>query len=548
MNVYLHSISSMVKILRDEPITAFPETKGSMLKNEGYTFQVVAKADEDIERCSLQISGKLAKYCKAYPITDMLSDKNLDSNCDEYVLCSSNNLYPELCEEENEFSLKAGEYKGILIEVKGDLPVGTYNIPVSLICGGEKAATCAYELTVIPARLPQLDMPVTNWFHCDCIAELHGVEIFSDAWYDVAEKYLEAYVEMGNTMLLIPALTPALDTEVGGERMTAQLVDITVTDGVYAFDFSALDRFIDFVTAKGIRYYEFAHLFTQWGAEFCPKIMATVDGEKRKIFGWETLSESEEYKTFLRAYLPALCEYIRRKGIEKNSFIHLSDEPPESTQERYGRLYEFVKSLIGDLRTLDALSEYSFYEKGFVDVPAPITVTANEFAAHNVEHLTYYCCWPCKDYFSNRFFNMSGERTRVIGVQLYKNGANGFLQWGYNFFHSCRSLSIVNPYEDTTAGGKFNSGDSYVVYPDKEKGGVKKSLRWFYMKEAFQDLRALLLLEKLYGKENTMAILKEYGIDKYHVYPHSSKILKELREVINETISECVSTTQTEKE
>lgn len=546
--IKLNTFSSMVKVLHNQTPTAFPETQGSTFQNEGYTFQAVITAAKNAQNCRLQFGSKLAGYVTTYIIKEMPSYQPLDEKCDDYMLHSTDSCYPELCEQGNEFSIKANENTCVLIEIKGELPTGTYALPITLICDGEEKASCTYTLTVIAAQLPVLETPVTHWFHCDCIAELHGVEIFSQEWYQVAGKYIDAYVEMGNTMLLIPTITPALDTEVGHERMTAQLVDITVENGEYSFDFSALDAFIDFVTQKGIRYYEFAHLFTQWGVEFCPKVMAKVDGENKKIFGWETQSESDEYKAFLSAYLPALCAYIHEKGIEKNSFIHLSDEPNESALERYGRLYAFVKPLIGDLRTLDALSEYTFYEKGYVDVPVPITVTANQFADHNVYHLAYYCCWPCTGYESNRFFAMPGERTRVIGYQLYKNNANGFLQWGYNFYHSHHSLQIINPYEDTSGGNRFASGDSFIVYPDIQAGGVKKSLRWFYMKEAFQDWRALLLLEKLCGRARAMAILQEYGIHKYHVYPHSSKVLKELREVINETISGCVSATQPEIE
>ena len=47
-------------------------------------------------------------------------------------------------------------------------------------------------------------------------------------------------------------------------------------------------------------------LYTQWGAEHCPKIMATVDGEYRRIFGWDTAATGEDYRNFLAAFLPAL--------------------------------------------------------------------------------------------------------------------------------------------------------------------------------------------------------------------------------------------------
>ena len=83
---------------------------------------------------------------------------------------------------------------------------------------------------------------------------------------------------------------------------TTQLMDITVeADGSYRFGFEKLDRWIDLCHSVGIKYFEIAHLFTQWGAFKCPKVMATVDGEYKRIFGWETDAKGEEYKsTILR--------------------------------------------------------------------------------------------------------------------------------------------------------------------------------------------------------------------------------------------------------
>ena len=74
-------------------------------------------------------------------------------------------------------------------------------------------------------------------------------------------------------MLYVPLFTPPLDTEVGGERTTVQLVGATRQNGKYSFDFSELKRFMDFAAAHKIKYYEMSHLTTQWGAKACPKIM-----------------------------------------------------------------------------------------------------------------------------------------------------------------------------------------------------------------------------------------------------------------------------------
>ena len=219
------------------------------------------------------------------------------------------------------------------------------------------------------------------------------------------------------------------------------------------------------------------------------------------------------------------------RGIAKNCFIHLSDEPHEEHVERYKRLYEFVKPLIGEMKTLDALSEFSFYQKNAVDIPAVLTSRTRPFEVEKIEHFAYYCCDPCTNYESNRFFAMPSERTRVIGVQLYRNGAKGFLHWGYNFYNAQFSVRVINPYEETDAGGRFPSGDSYIVYPYGR--GVQKSIRYFLMNEAFDDYRACKLAERIVGKEKTMELLKKFGVYGYNCYPKTAAGFKRMREELN---------------
>ena len=116
-------------------------------------------------------------------------------------------------------------------------------------------------------------------------------------------------------MLLTPMFTPPLDTRVGGERKTAQLVDVTGTDGAYTFSFDRLIGFMRDVQSLGIEYFEMSHLFTQWGAAAAPKVMATENGEYRRLFGWDTPAAGGEYERFLRAFLPALKEALRGAGL-----------------------------------------------------------------------------------------------------------------------------------------------------------------------------------------------------------------------------------------
>lgn len=66
-------------------------------------------------------------------------------------------------------------------------------------------------------------------------------------------------------MLLMPVFTLPLDTKVGGERPTTQLVGVEKTADGYVFDFSLVGRWLDMCARCGVKYHEISHLFTQWG-------------------------------------------------------------------------------------------------------------------------------------------------------------------------------------------------------------------------------------------------------------------------------------------
>lgn len=504
------------------------------LKGEVYCYQIVIKALENVNNLTLAVNSDV--LVETYYEKKVIANNEFGWHGDDYVLRSDDHSYPELLENANGRFLKNGEVAVFLVCVNKTDKSGIHNVSIDFRGDGELLGKSNFNLNVINADLPKEDGVVTHWFHCDCIAELHKVEIFSDAFYKVFDGYLKTYTEMGNNCLLVPLITPALDTEVGGERMTAQLVDVGFDGNDYSFDFSAVDRYVDSALKAGIEYFELSHLFTQWGAEHCPKIVATINGKKEKIFGWEDDSEGERYAKFLARFLPAVYDYFAGKGLIEKTFFHLSDEPNDKHIEKYARLYSLVKKYIPNSVTMDALSEYDFYDRGIVDLPVVNENCTLKFRQNKIKHLTYYCCTECTNYDINRFLAMPVERTRMLGFAMYKNDSSGFLQWGYNFYHTGKSLAVIDPYKDNSAGGYFPSGDAFIVYPDVEKGSCKKTVRFYYMLCAFQDRRALKLAEKTVGKKAVLGILDKYGVCSYNVYPHSGYLLEEMRKEVYSAI------------
>ena len=510
---------------------SFIETDGLMFRNEVYNFQAVFSDGKELKDISVQAPSGTFDVTARY-VADLRADLENKDIHDDYVLSSPDKMYPEVLAKEIPDTLRKGKLHSLWIQAraKESAAAGGHIIPINLYSGGKLLAQTGYNLELIDGNLPETDIPVTCWIHYDCIAHRHNVALFERDFYKVFEKYLALYTGGGHNMLLIPTFTPALDTAVGGERRTAQLVGVERKGGEYSFDFDKLDKFIDFVKARGIKYFEFAHLFTQWGAKACPKIIAkTENGISERIFGWETDSSGDAYKGFLSRYLPALTQYVTRKGIAGKSFFHLSDEPSAEHIDRYEELYGFVKQFTA-IKTMDALSSFDFYKRGIVDAPAVASDRALPFLENSARHFVYYCVTQRGGYVANRFFAMPSERNAVLGIQLYQNGSLGFLHWGFNFYNTRYSLKEIDPYAYTSSGGEFPSGDAFIVYPDGN--GAAASLRLEVFHEGIQLYRALKKLESLIGRERVLQILVSRGFKNYDTYPRSPEALKALKKEI----------------
>ena len=111
--------------------------------------------------------------------------------------------------------------------------------------GEEASIIITKEMTVevIAAQMPEQKIIYTRWFYADCIADAHQVEIFSEAHWDLMEKYIAAATDVGINMILVPVHTPPLDTEIGTARPCVQLVDIEKVGETYRFDFAKFHYF-----------------------------------------------------------------------------------------------------------------------------------------------------------------------------------------------------------------------------------------------------------------------------------------------------------------
>ena len=532
-------LSSLEKVFADEKPSA-PEHKSfSMLRNEHSSFQA-AFCCENSGEVAVEINGKLADKSKVYFVMDVPVGTACYDDADDFYLRRTSGDYPDvLVPVSGKVKVEKDKWYSFWVEIFPDGEIGESEIKIKLKSENEFAEG-GIKIDVIDAELPKQDIIYTNWFHCDCLCNYYNVEPFSDEFWRICRNFVKTAADHGMNFILTPLFTPPLDTRVGGERRTVQLVRVRHNGGKYYFDFTNLRKWIAMCRECGIEYFEMSHLFTQWGAKHAPKIVALDSkGREKKIFGWKTRTASKEYDKFLRAFAAELIKVIDSEGIREKCFFHVSDEPSAKHLITYKKRANLISEIFPGFRVIDALSDYEFYETGAVKQPIPAEDHIEKFVGNVPELWTYYCCSQSRKYVPNRFMSMPSLRNRVLGIILYKYDVKGFLQWGYNFYNAQYSVKAIDPYIVTDAGGGFPSGDSFMVYPAQD-GNALASLRLKVFYDAFQDVMALRLLESKIGREKVLEFIDKdlFKPLTFMEYPHETEWLLETREKIKRMIKE----------
>ncbi len=535
-SISVNLLSSQIKIFPDTAPGEYPALKPehrSFLSGEPFSFQIAVRtAGGAVHPISASVTSELPVSVYKIGYVPLISARN--PNEEAGYARSGGGLYPDVllarpsspeivrypnawgsalyCEADTQatFNCSWDVTMGLWVTLNEDnapLDAGEYPVHITLTSLTDGSVLYETELvfTVIGVTQPRVSAYYTNWFHCDCLSDIYGVEVYSERFWEIFESFVAGAAKHRMNTLLLPAFTPPLDTPIGGKRKNVQLVGITVgNDGIYHFDFSKMRRFIDLARACGMTYFEHCHLFSQWGAEHAPLIYADVNGIQTQIFGWETDAAGEEYRAFLAQYLTAFAAFARGIGVWEQMVFHVSDEPSAAHEAHYRAAVEGVRPYLEGCVIADALSDYRYYESGLVSTPIASLDHVGAFAGR-CDDLWVYYIGALKNC-ANRLIPNTAARTRVLGVQMYALGAKGFLHWGYNFYYDRMSQGLFDPFTDPCSYMQ-SPGTTYIVYPGRD-GRAVPSIREKLMAEAFCDLGALKLLEEKIGREAVLSLCR----------------------------------------
>ena len=525
MQITMKQVSAMEKIRAFDPIPQKELTQRKALKGQRISYQICLQSEPNYF-AKIEVISPLKDYVEVFVEKEVYMDVPVNSPeapkyADEFITLEPG-FMPEVlvpvAEQNNIVRVRPKTtVLWINVNVPENIDAGKFDICIQASLSTTLSSdvpdsgviSTKMELEVLDVVLPEQKIIYTRWFHTDCIATQHNVEIYSEQHWILIEEYIKRATSVGINMILVPAHTPPLDTAIGTTRPCVQLVDIEKKGDTYTFDFTKFKRFVDICKRNGVKYYEMAHLFSQWGAKCAPNIKVTENGKTDYMFGWHVAATDPKYIEFLKQYIQAISDELKKEGIDKYTYFHVSDEPTTPNMAGYETAVNILKPIIGDSKIFDALVHVEFYEKGLVTCPVTSVGSIHDFLPYNIEdQWVYYCDGPIFGY-TNSYLTNPSAKIRILGAQIYKYDIKGFLHWGLNFYYCGGSIHLLNPYLTTSSDGIFSSGSAYILYPSST--GAYNSISGEITFQAMQDTRLLDALAQKYGREKAVELIDKFA-------------------------------------
>jgi len=378
----------------------------------------------------------------------------------------------------------------VTVQVPKGAGPGDHKVTIELRVGDLTRKLTATVRVADVALEPRKGFPVTHWFYADSLCDWYGVEPWSKGFWPICGEYFRNFSDHGSDTLLTPLFTPPLD----GVKRPTQLLKVTRDGDQYNFDWRDVDRWLKLAKECGVRQFEWAHFFTQWGVKHALRVYEGQGLDEKLLWKPTTGATSPTYRNFLSQLLPALHDFLTRRKLLNKSLFHVSDEPhgPEH-RSNYMAARALLKELAPWMKVMDALSEIEYGRGGLTDMPIPSIRVTKQYYEEGIPSWTYFCCGPRGKYL-NRLHDTPLAKIRGSGWLFHRFQRLGFLHWGYNYWYESQTRNQIDPYavSDGLRWPNWAYGDTFLVYPGPS--GPVDSIRHEVFKESLQDMALLQTL------------------------------------------------------
>lgn len=412
----------------------------------------------------------------------------------------------------------------ITVKAAKDAKPGERKIGVHLTFdNGSKSADMVANVQVSSFVVkPIHDFPIVHWWRGECIWDYYKTGMFEDdRWWTLTRGYIKDMIDHRSNSVYIPIFFFRRETF----QRPCQLLKVTEPEpGKYKFDFTEVHRFVQLARECGTEYYEWSAFWVYWGAKHPIQVYTWKDGKAVQLWAPDSDGHGPMFHSFMKQFLPEFHKFLVDEGILEKSFFHVSDEPGEGEHlENYKKAREFLRENAPWMKgkVIDALSSIEYGKQKLNDHPIPIISAAQAYIDAKIPHWVYFCCEPRGTYLQ-RLLDTPLPKIRMSGWLFYKLQAQGFLHWGYNYWHAMEQEKLIDPYQTSTNEWwpGIPPGDPFEVYPGAD-GKPIDSIRWEVFAESLQDY-AVLQTAGVKPDDPMLADIKTYAD-----FPRSEKWISE---------------------
>jgi hypothetical protein len=352
----------------------------------------------------------------------------------------------------------------------------------------------------------------TNWFRLAEIEKRHGVQRWSEGWYNMLEKYVSLMAHGRQNAIIIP-----------GEL-------IYFENGKLILEEEKMIRYIDLCRKYGFQYFESPHLMHRGKMDdWNDPILKTIYSDAPYY--------TEQGIAEIKQVITAIKSFTAKYDLTNAWMQHISDEPTARQGKCYRDIVKQVKAIYPEIRIMEATNDRDSIA-GAIDIWCPLI---NDFQENESffrqrekfrEKVLVYTCLIPGGKWLNRLLDQERLRQVYFGWGAAKYNTFGYLHWGLNQYHADPWTQSVVHHSSPAAGANnfLPAGDTHIIYPGED--GPLSSVRFEAHRLGIEDYE-LLMIQRAKDPGSTDALIRrlfknytDYSIDITTYRKARKKLLK----------------------
>lgn len=417
-----------------------------------------------------------------YVLTDHLGD--LKSGCG-IPNGLDTSLVADLIDDVSSLAIDDHTSRPIWLSVKvpRDASPGVYSGTLTVLAGNEEQKTLTFEVEVLNHTLP----PPREWsYHLDLwqnpysVARVYGLKPWSEAHFNAMRPYMQLLASAGQKVIT----ASIIDDPWNGQTFDvyeSMIKWIKKKDGTWDYDYSAFDKWVDYMMGFGIDKFIECYSMIPWNLKFYYFDEST--GKQELL----TAKPGEEsYRKHWKTMLVDFAAHLKAKGWFDKTTIAMDERELKDMQRAIAVIKEADANFKVSLAGGDHPELYDEFADYCVALRHELPTELIEERREKGYTTTFYTC--CTEPYPNTFTSSTSAEATWLAWYALNKDFDGYLRWAYNCWGP-------KPLQDTRYG-TWLAGDAWFVYP-----GARSSIRFERLIEGIQDFEKVKII-RTYLKEN----------------------------------------------